>query len=63
MGQLLHASLEQLKLEMGIKGSLLSSSYAQYGILATPCWLTHTWKFLSEFQMKIADDSPTEFPI
>jgi hypothetical protein len=64
MGQLLRASLEQLKLEILIKGSLLSSSYAQYGILATPCWLTFQFdaraiRYLFLFLLTMAFGAPS----
>ena len=54
-GTLLRCSMEELKVELGLPGSVLSKSFAEFGILATDSWLKHTWKFLSENNMAIAD--------
>jgi hypothetical protein len=57
-GQLIRASMEELQLEIGITGPIMSLDFATYGILATKCWLLATWKFLSEKGMRMEDDGP-----
>ena len=38
-GDLIRVSLESLKLELGIQGSLFKCDYETYGHLATECWV------------------------
>jgi hypothetical protein len=54
-GLLIRMSIEAIKVEIGIGGSLFSQSFNRYGILATKSWVKHTWQFLSEFDMTVAD--------
>ena len=56
--RLIRQSLEATKLEIGCKGPLLSRNFAEFGRLATPTWITHTWEFLSNNGMRIHDDVP-----
>ena len=57
-GQLIRHSLEATKLEIGCEGSVLMKSFDEVGCLTTSTWLTHTWKFLSENNMRIEDSVP-----
>ena len=55
-GQFIRQSLEATKLEIGCEGPLLSKSFHDLGMLATPMWITHTWEYLSQTQMAMEDD-------
>jgi hypothetical protein len=57
-GQLIRASMEQLKLDIGCNGPTLSLPYDDFSGLATKCWFQHTWNFMAEHQMRIEDTSP-----
>lgn len=56
-GKLLQISLEQLQLEVGIQAPVLSTDFTIYGFLATPCWLTSLWHFLSHYHITLDIDS------
>ena len=58
LGKQLRASLQQLKLEIGLPGSVLSHDFSAYGCLATISWISRTWQFLSENGMQMWDDTP-----
>ena len=55
---MIRQSLEATKLEVGCEGSVLLKSFDEFGFLATPTWMTHTWQFLSENNMAIEDSLP-----
>jgi len=55
MGKKLWMSLKAMKVEVGLGGSLLSQSFQRYGMLATKSLVKHTWQFLHEHKMAIAD--------
>jgi hypothetical protein len=44
-GQLMRTSLEQLQLELGIPEPVFESSFTTFGVLSTPCWLSHIWEY------------------
>jgi len=54
-GQLIRASMEQLKLEIGYNGPTLSLPYADFAGLATKSWLQQTWQFMDKYQRSIAN--------
>jgi hypothetical protein len=54
-GKLLILSLEAMKVEIGVGGSVLTQSFSRYGCLATRSWVKNTWQFLAEHNMTIAD--------
>ena len=54
-GNLLTGTYEQLKLEIGLPGRILSTAYDRWSVIATPCWLTTTWSFLSSHGLRIED--------
>ena len=60
-GQLLRASMELLRLELGTDHFPLNLPWHKWGHLATPTWLTATWQSLTEQGLSITDtlDSPT----
>ena len=58
-GQLLRAIIKKHRVEIGIGGRFLEASYATYGSLATDTWIRHTWRFLSESNVIIEEDTPT----
>jgi hypothetical protein len=47
-GQLIRASVEQLKLEVGCNGPTLSVPYEDFTKLATNCWIRQTWQFMED---------------
>jgi hypothetical protein len=47
-GQLVRASLERARVEVGMPGFLLRMSIADSGCLVTNGLVAHMWKFLSE---------------
>lgn len=55
MGTELMISLEAMKVEVGLGGSILCQSYRKFGCLATKSLVEHTWGFLEEFSMTIED--------
>ena len=55
-GQLIRQSIEATKLEIGCSGPLLARSFADFGCLATKTWITATWEFLSENNLRMEDD-------
>jgi hypothetical protein len=57
-GQLIRASVEQLKLEIGCNGPTLSLPYDHFSKLATKCWIRQTLLFMDAYQIRIEDTSP-----
>jgi hypothetical protein len=56
--QLIWASVEQLKLEIGCNRPTLSLPYAKFSKLATNSWIRLTWQFMDAYQIRIEDTSP-----
>jgi hypothetical protein len=56
-GQLITASYEQLRLEMGTSGFMMDVSYQTMKDTVTKTWLTNLWEFADKFQIKIQDDT------
>jgi hypothetical protein len=54
-GSLISASLEQLRLEIGLPGWLTDHDFSLYQGLATDAWITTAWKFASSFKIEIRD--------
>jgi hypothetical protein len=54
-GQLLRTSLENLRLELGISGSILSPDHDALKAIATTCWIVHAWQFLHEEKITLQD--------
>jgi hypothetical protein len=54
-GKLLRMSIEATKVEIGVGGSLFTQPFDRFGQLATDSWVKHTWQFLSEYGIMIAD--------
>jgi len=52
-GQLLQHSYEALQLELGLPGEILQYPFAAWKDMVTPTWLTHTWQYASEHEIKI----------
>lgn len=61
-GQLIRASTEQMKLELGINGPLFSTDYETYKELATECWVKNSWEFLARNNLRVEDATP-DFPL
>jgi hypothetical protein len=61
-GQLILASFEQLRLEIGIPGFLTSSSFQEFKVLITPSWLTDLWDFLQRFGIELHDQAGQLLP-
>jgi hypothetical protein len=58
MGQLIRASIEATKLELGLGTSLFLTDYKQFGKLVTDCWISHSWKFFSDFDINLPECTP-----
>ena len=57
-GKLMRCSIEHLKLELGVNGSVMSNPYDPWKTTVTPCWMSHTWAFVSKAGMSVRDDIP-----
>ena len=55
MGGLIRASIEIAKVELGLGSSLFQSSFKHFGKLATPCWITHSWKFMQDWGIDVSE--------
>ena len=51
----LRISLESLKLEIGVQGSIFTRDFNMFGHLATECWLSHLWKYCWQNKITIED--------
>ena len=54
-GSLISASLEQLRLEVGLPGWLTDHDFPKFQVLATDSWITTVWKFTSSFKIELRD--------
>ena len=54
-GSLISASLEQLRLEVGLPGWLTDHDFSIFGGLATESWITSVWQFTSRFHIELRD--------
>lgn len=57
-GQLIRHSLENLRLELGCNGQLFDLPYNTLSRIATDTWLTHTWKFISQYNLQLSLQVP-----
>jgi len=57
-GKLMHLGLETLCLELGINGQIFSHDWQSHHLLVTPTWLSHTWCFQTEFNIRIEMSTP-----
>ena len=57
-GKLIQTSLESLKMEVGITGSLFHKNFTLLGQLATDCWLKSVWSFCWNHNITINDNVP-----
>jgi hypothetical protein len=56
-GKLLRMSIEATKVEIGVGGLLFQQSFDRYGQLAMDSWIKHTWKFLSNHEITIEEQT------
>jgi hypothetical protein len=54
-GSLISASLEQLRLEVGLPGWLTNHSFETFQPMTTDSWMTRTWSFANRFKIEIRD--------
>jgi hypothetical protein len=54
-GQLIRASMEQARLELGLPGMLTDHSYQYVGRLLTDCWLKSVWCFCDQAGISFRD--------
>jgi hypothetical protein len=54
-GQLITATMEQLRLETGLPGWLMDHDYEVFGELATVSWIKMVWQFASRFKIEIRE--------
>ena len=57
-GNLLRASIQQQKLELGTGSSLFNSDFNRYGNLATDSWCKHTWEFAHSKGISVEESTP-----
>ena len=57
-GMLQRTTLQELKMELGLNGSVLNHSFKRLGHLATKSWVKVLWQFLQENGLQIMDDIP-----
>ena len=62
-GQLLRASMELLRLELGTDHFPLNLPWHIWGHLATPTWLTSTWQSLTEQELSLTDPTASPEPL
>ena len=55
-GKLLRMSMEYMKLELGVQGSLFSKDYNIYEHLVEDTWIKHLWKFMWDVGIQIQDE-------
>ena len=55
-GKLMRISMEVMKIELGIRGSLFQQDYEVLGHLCEDTWIKHLWKFAFESGIQIDDD-------
>ena len=55
-GQLITASYEQLRLEMGTSGFITDTPFKTLEATITETWLTDLWAFADKFQIQLQDD-------
>jgi hypothetical protein len=60
-GSLISASLEQLRLEVGLPGWLTDHDFSKYQGLATDAWITAVWNFASSFKIELRDSERKPF--
>lgn len=60
-GILLRHSCEHFKVQMGCNGPIFSLPLI-LDVLATPGWVSHTWRFVQEYGIEIHDDIPDFVP-
>jgi len=61
-GKLICLSLETLQLKLGLNRHLLSHDWNALHPLATPTWLSHTWRFMAKYNIQIETHTP-EIPL
>ena len=54
-GSLISASLEQLRLELGLPGWWADHDFSKFGQLAADSWIKTAWQFASRFHIKLRD--------
>jgi hypothetical protein len=58
-GRLICTSIEATKLELGLRSSVFQSSFQKFGKLATTCWISHTWNFMQDMDIKMIKGTPS----
>ena len=61
-GKLLCTSAQHLLLELGTADALFDHDFCRLGHIATHSWLRHTWRFFSEYRIKLRTTLPTLKP-
>jgi hypothetical protein len=56
-GNLICATIEVTKLELGLGKSLFQTIYRHFGHLPTACWITDVWKFISKFDIEMVENT------
>ena len=62
-GHFIKCCLEALKMELGLTGNILNRDYEELKkALLTESWVTNTWQFMSQFNIKF-ERYPNDFPL
>ena len=56
---LLRSSIESLQIETGIQDNPLNSNFHIWKDTITPCWMTSTWEFMSQYKITVELDLET----
>jgi hypothetical protein len=56
-GDLIRATIEVTKLELGLGISLFQINYWHFSHLPTACWITDVWKFMSKFDIEMVENT------
>jgi hypothetical protein len=57
-GQLIRASIEATKLELGLGSALFQADFKCFGRLVMDCWISHSWKVFQEFDIELIEGTP-----
>lgn len=62
-GSLIRLSVEQMKVELGLSGSLFLHDPRPMATAMTPCWLSHTWGYMWEFGIRVVETTSQLEPL
>ncbi len=57
---LLHCTMEQARLDLGIATPFFQADYTQYGFFLTNCWVEFLWSFLTYAKFSLHTETPPD---